>query len=544
MRSTVVDALTRHVIFAKRLPGKGLHRNRRVRTRARPAFASGAAMLRTWIIPGHLLVALLTLAACGGGAGGGPAPSPEPSPAIVLPASVLPDASTAAWFGPHALPIQVEEGLEARFALIGGHLPHGVSLDDTGHLAGQPTEQGDFAFEVRAFAGDATATQRYVLGVDAFSVRGTGGLVADQAWVGVEVMAIVGGAEGGATLIAIEGPVAQVSLDGQLLRLTPTGEGRIAVTLRRSSDQRDTTWEVDAIADPTRHRIAELGTADVWYVDFDHRHGGHGHASDFHAALAQMGLRDPDARDARGSEADRLAAYLVKREVHKNLNRMFLREEDGSAGAEGLSICFPWASPGGFQAPAAGHWLDGRADRMNVMALAWQGRPMVIGTALLDLVGNPYVENDAPSAAGDYGVFLETFTAYFNSRQMNIDLPDAPIAPGDRDELARIVRGESPYTGRGILIRNVVERLGHDLAAVLAHEIAHGCGLTHTDPEVPGSLMNGRAQFASPNMLGFTATDVARLRAALPGPGRYEFDDAQKIRLAFARAGTCTCTLK
>src|SRR5437762_12902624 len=91
---------------------------------------------------------------------------------------------------------------------------------------------------------------------------------------------------------------------------------------------------------------SKFSTTDVWHLRFDGKlDTSHLYDSDFDAALATIGFRDPTSFDAAGSTADQIARAYVRKQVLRYLNAMYLNAEDGSSLGGGLAISFPFDEP-------------------------------------------------------------------------------------------------------------------------------------------------------------------------------------------------------
>jgi hypothetical protein len=185
----------------------------------------------------------------------------------------------------------------------------------------------------------------------------------------------------------------------------------------------------------------------------------------------------------------------------------------------------------GWQRPADGSWLAGGPGRFSVISVVHGSTPGILGTAFADGTTNANHENDTTATgAGELGVFGNRFVETLNLAYNNLALLQSPLTPDDAEVLAAIFYGLPTTSPRAALLRNAIEGVGRSLASVAAHEIGHSLGLTHTATYVPGSLMNSSAVFGPDVPQFFVSEDVARLRGALPGPGRQGSASA-KLRL-------------
>jgi hypothetical protein len=268
---------------------------------------------------------------------------------------------------------------------------------------------------------------------------------------------------------------------------------------------------------PVAHHVADFSSSDVWYVDVGRKFGSHGFATDFHDALAFLGLRSPTSRDATGTLADRLAALVVQRRILRELNMRFGRDADGRIGA-GLPISFPIELPTGYERPAAGSWLTGGAGRYSVMGIHHANSTGVVGMAYQDGVGNDLHEHNTSGPSGELGVFVNHYVETVRMIYGD-DLAEDPIGDADVAVLEALLYDLPTYGGRRDLIERTVRTFAKTTAELCAHEMGHSLGLQHTNPRTSRSLMN-TAVFVSDEVNHFLPDDYEQLGRALPGAGR------------------------
>jgi hypothetical protein len=295
--------------------------------------------------------------------------------------------------------------------------------------------------------------------------------------------------------------------------------------------------------DPAAHLVAEPGT-DVWFVETESKFGKHAYATDLHAALVRIGLRDPGSRDLAGTPADAAAAYLVRLYLLRTLNLRFQREADGRAGMRGLPISFPMERPSGYAFPAAGSWLSGGAKRASIMSVHAGLSDGVVGLAFQDAPTNEQHEHNTRTSDGDLGVFVDKFVDTFLLLYDGSDLPQDPVNAADLPALEALLYDLPSPGGRYETLRTVIEGFARTIAETCAHEIGHSVGLPHTNPRQDGSLMNP-GLFLSPTLTNeFLPEDLVRLASALPGAGRGGASTAKPAGMPAGGVEASVCTLR
>lgn len=480
------------------------------------------------------------LAACGGGGTsdssngstpvvvevpGTPAPEQGGSTPVASPLAVVTASLPAAQAG-----AAYEARLEARnavgavaWSLAAGQLPAGLALAQDGLIAGEPAFAGVRTFTVRADADGQVAFRSLAIAVDAFGLLAVQGLEDGRALTDHAIALSAVGAVGEVRFEVVEngsGGVLGLVAGHEATWRTGTVAGAVdAVRALDLATGASAEIRFEVRRDLVAGYVAELGSSDVWFVDTSRKTGAHAYATDFQAALALAGLRQAASTSLAGTPADRLAELAVRVRIFQHLNRLFLRNADGSRGA-GLAISFPWEAPVGAERAQAGGWLAGGANRFSVMSVGWGSQAGVMGAAIADSIQNLHHENNSVGgAAGELGVFPNRFLDIVSLAFSN-QMVASPLVDGDAEILEAMLYGAGSLLPRAQQLENAIEAVGRSMAQVLAHEIGHSLGLQHPEQHVPGAIMNATPIFSPSRPLAFSADDLANLQVALPGAGR------------------------
>jgi hypothetical protein len=277
-----------------------------------------------------------------------------------------------------------------------------------------------------------------------------------------------------------------------------------------------TFLRIPVVGHPAAGFVARFSTTDVWYVSFERKEAAtHPFATDFDWSLAALGLRGASSTDARGTDADLLAHLYVRLEVLRRLNGHFLLATDGSRRPESLDISFPFDPPGSpHLAPSPGTQTPAVPGGYNVISVqAGVEDAPDLGLSFSDDALNPHLENVSMTLAAPRGAFVDgpsRASAPRTSARTSRILP-APPTPAPAPSSTERRRAVAPETSA------VADAWANMLACVLAHEIGHALGLTHSE----GLMRYDPGWLESPGFVtSFGFLDVLRLQDALPGPLR------------------------
>ena len=207
----------------------------------------------------------------------------------------------------------------------------------------------------------------------------------------------------------------------------------------------------------------------------------------------------------------------------RELNLIYLRDADGSEGADGLDISFPFEEPdaSSYTAPSPGSTLSGSSTRYSVMEFsdAVTQASGVLGVAFVDR-DNDRHENDG---GDDLGVLTDRVTSSFSGWQSGRLLDGEPITSADEPILRALLYGDTMSGARYTAIKTLLEYWARAMAIVTAHEVGHSLGLGHNGSN--GTLMASSIGFSTSNLsasnaVPLTSGEVTALRSDLPGPGK------------------------
>ena len=389
-----------------------------------------------------------TLAGCGGGggsAGGGPSlPRPLSISTRTLPA--------AGQDSPYELALAAEGGAPpyAWSLAPGSELPPGLSLSGTGLLYGVPTALGTWPFTARV--GDAAAPTAHataVLTLEVTSFRATvEGIRFGAAWTGTPYVVRATGSAS-TTFWIVENATGATLTAGSTLENTATyvagphaGTDTIAA---QGSSGATSVLHVLVMEDPVTNLSARFGATDVWFLRFEGKFDpSHAFDSDWHAALATVGLRSPAGIGGTQTMADDIVDLYLRRQVLRDLNGFYGNAPDGTPSPAGLAISFPLEEPTPpYVAPPDGTVTAPAGNRYNVLSMIHGTDPSHFGTALQDSPFNTTQENDTSKGHGadEYGIFVNQVASFFVLTYHDEILPATPIGDADVPALLSLLYG-------------------------------------------------------------------------------------------------------
>ena len=471
------------------------------------------------------------LCACGGG---GEAPSGALAPPFLQIATrEVPRGTTEAPYESVQLEAQFAVG-EVTWHVYSGALPPGLVLSSSGQLTGTPTETGEFFVIVQATDSQIFAQQDYTFEIADFAPAIVGGLVGDAAWTEAPVYVSAAGSTRRPLFGVIEnrsgGRFEWTNEEsGQAIWLPGTVEGgtdTLQVTDTGTGFSETLSFRV--LANPAPTRVAEFGTTDVWWIETNVKNGAHDYPTDLQAAFGELGL----VPAAPLSSDEQALAYLVESafrlQILRDLNEIYLREADGTAGSDGLAISFPFICPDPFRyaVPRPGQTFPASTAGYSVLQVTTARGDTASGRAFLDFGNDSYENNGGGHPNGrPLGVYCDYAAISFGSWQTGRVLTGQPVGLADLDVVLDILY-ERPSSGaRHDAIELLIVGFARFLCATAAHEVGHSVGLEHND--TPDTLMStvGRgwseAALSAANAFPLTADEIDLLRTSnLPGPGR------------------------
>ncbi len=490
--------------------------------------------------PRHLLRLVLTLSfaltapACGAGgaledlAGDLFGSRDDGKAALEITTTSVPAGKPGVAYDPTQLTTVGAEG-PVIWTIAGGTLPPGLRLTADGRVTGVPSEPGFYEFTALASDGAAADEQSYAIAVDVFGATVTDGLYCGDAWSGRPVTLRTAGAAGAVRFeVAVgDGRFAQIDTAAGTANYVPgmVMAGGTTDRLRVTDTGTGEVLEIDVtvVPNPTENHVARFGSTDVWYLDWDAKHGRHPFASDYQAALAYLGLRGANSTDVRGTEADRLVDLIVRVRTLRALNKMYLREADGTDGARGLAISFPLVQPGaGYYAPGPGGYMGRRENGYSVMALCDQSGSLgAQGVAYQDDAGNGRHEHNASGAVGEMGVFINYVAGTVDRayRLYRDELKENPVSDEDIPALKDLLYDRAGTGARYDMLRYQADALARSIAFVAGHEIGHSIGLPHLFAYTSGAIMNGHLLIGPGADYFFVEESLAILRRSLGTAG-------------------------
>ena len=477
-----------------------------------------------------VLALSLTVSGCGGGGiapapGGDPLPPPAP---LTITTTSLPSIAPGQAYPPTQLEASGAQGaLTWRVAV--GALPNGIDLAADGVLQGTPTGTGAFDFTVEASDPVGSATQALQIVVSDFQATVSAGLVFGDAWTDQAVTITTVGSAGAVTFEVANntsgGALSDVNQPAGTATYTPGATDAVTDVVDVTDTGSGTTISIrlDVRKHPTVNHTARFGTTDVWWIESDVKRGSHAYSTDLHKSLVDIGFWPAATTGVASNDFERLIEMLVRVQILREVNLIYLREADGSKGTVGLDISFPFDEPDTttYTAPNPGNTLAGSSTRYSVMEFADAvGQPAgVLGVAFVD-ANNDRHENDG----GDgLGVLTDRVTGSFSNRQGTRLIDDDPLTAADVPILEALLYEEPMSGARYDEIKTLLEYWSRAMAIVTAHEVGHSLGLEHNGQS--GTLLNDSVSFATGNLstsnaVALTTAEVTTLQSDLPGPGK------------------------
>lgn len=474
-----------------------------------------------------VLFIALSLAACGGGGGGSAAGVPV-SATLRIDTTGLPGSAVGAAYPATQLQASGATGAVA-WEVVSGTLPTGIDLSSAGLLSGTSSSgEGTYNFTVEATDDLSTATQPLSIVLGDLQASVTSGQMLGDLWTGQPLSISATGQSGDVTFQILTnnsgGVLSNINAQAGTATYTPGATPDVTDVIRiTDSASGSVSLDLDIVLSPVAEHTARFGTTDVWYLESEVKRGTHAYATDMHDALASIGLWPAGSTGPASNDFETLIETLVRVQILRELNLIYLRESDGAAGVDGLLISFPFSRPdaGSYSAPSPGSTLSGSSVRYSVMefADAVGHDPGVLGVAFVDN-NNDRHENDG---GDDLGVLTDRVTSSFSGQQGARLLTGNPVTLSDEPILKALLYEQAMSGTRYNAIKTLLEYWSRAMAIVTAHEVGHSVGLGHNGSG--GTLMASSISFSTSNLstsnaVPLTADEVAALQADLPGPGK------------------------
>ncbi|MHC4941130.1 MAG: Ig domain-containing protein [Planctomycetota bacterium] len=463
---------------------------------------------------GYLVPLLVLVVACGGGGGGGETAQLS---SVTIQTESLQPGNVGLAYTQTLRAAGGDRNYSWWISTAGDSLPNGLSLSSDGMITGTPTRAAVRSIVVVAEDGNAEiATRTLRLETRDIEITGaTGGALQPGS---VLSLSASGGSASYEFTLSVNGSGADISQSGSY-----TAGDSVGVDVIRATDAEGFFDEVAVTVgqDPFAGFVARWGTSDVWWVSWDVLYDDDPvFAYDFDSVLAELGFRHATSTGVTGTQEDQLAKALIQRRTLGYLSMYYGNTFDGAAGSGGLPISFVKPSgPSQGTLPGAGSVSFPGPMVYNAICVRNSNTGTTIGTAYLDNNNSRIEHNCGDPGSLVLGVFANRLVGPFRTAMGN-GIRNDPITAADIPALESLLNGNAPVGSREQAIFQAADRWSRVLAAVIAHEIGHSLGLTHSSGGTASDIMNSSLQIAPSIFYAFNGAHWAQLQGALPGPNR------------------------
>ncbi len=477
------------------------------------------------------VAALCSVSACGTGGGGDDS---TPAPVLTIQTATLPDGVVNTVYSSVQMQAIHTNGA-VTWTRSGGAFPAGVTLSPAGVVSGTPTSEGSFSVTIEVTDASTSTSKNYTFDVEDFALRVTSGTTGGEAWSGAPVFVEAIGETGPVTFsVSTNGSAGSYSaVDNAAGTATwvPGATTSSTDTLRVVDDGTgaEATVSISVSENPAADHIARFGTTDVWWISTAKKRGTHTFDTDFLSALSFVGLLPSSPGSTEDYERlERLVEMTARVYLLREVNLIYLRNGDGTEGANGLAISFPYfqPNPSMYTAPPEAGYGPASANEYSIMEIADLASPgdSALGRAWED-PGNPFVEHDGGTDGDRLGTFVDEIADLFENWQSGMMLSGgARVSTADETIIADMLYDRPSSGNRHDTLDELMTWFMRGLALTTAHEIAHSVGLGHNIS--PDTLMYpsgglSDSDLSTPNAVPFTASEVSDMRnTLLPGPNR------------------------